>query len=90
MSDPSNNPAEEWITSELVQEDPDFIDLVEEFVASLDDRLSDLQAALAKQDVQQLRNLAHQLKGAGGGHGLPDGGTHERPTAASRRREFLF
>lgn len=71
MSNPSNNPEEQWIVSELVQEDPDFADLVEEFVASLDGRLRDLQGALAQQDFDQLRGLAHQLKGAGGGHGYP-------------------
>ena len=71
MSESSNSPVGEWIASELAQEDPDFVDLVEEFVESLEGRLQDLQLALAGQDLAQLRSLAHQLKGSGGGHGYP-------------------
>ena len=57
------------IESTLVKEDPDFKDIVEEFVAGLPDRLARLQSALDAGDVESLRKLAHQLKGGGGGHG---------------------
>lgn len=45
------------------------IDLVEEFVNELPQRLSSLQRAFESQQIEEVRSLAHQLKGAGGGHG---------------------
>jgi histidine phosphotransfer protein HptB len=71
VSSPSDIPGDGWISSELVREDPDFADLVEEFVGSLDQRLTDLRSAMDLQDLNQFRTLAHQLKGTGGGHGYP-------------------
>ena len=57
------------ICSKLVEEDPTFADIVEDFVAGLDGRLQALQEAFATHDFENLRSLSHQLKGAGGGHG---------------------
>lgn len=71
MSETNSNSCGEWISSELVAEDPDLIDLVEEFVGTLGTRISDLQNALEQNDLDTLKSLAHQLKGAGGGHGYP-------------------
>ncbi len=59
------------IMSELVAEDPSFADLVEEFVGGLDERLRGMRAALDGEEIDTLKSLAHQLKGAGGGHGYP-------------------
>ncbi len=59
------------IASTLVQEDASFADLVEEFVDGLQDRLDQMNKAVASSDFEQLKRLAHQLKGAGGGHGYP-------------------
>ena len=44
--------------------------LVERFMAGLPQRISSLQAALSGNDREQLRMLAHQLKGAAGGYGF--------------------
>lgn len=65
----TDHASEEPIHSELVQQDPGFADVVSEFVAGLDRRLRAMQEAAAQVDFHNLRSLAHQLKGAGGGHG---------------------
>lgn len=70
MSETRANLAEP-IYSELAQDDPDFEDIVELFVEGLSDRLADMKKALEKNDLDSLRQLAHQLKGSGGGHGYP-------------------
>ncbi len=57
------------IASTLVADDPSFADLVEEFVDGLDERLDTMRKAIEAEDFDNLRVLAHQLKGAGGGHG---------------------
>jgi histidine phosphotransfer protein HptB len=59
------------IASDLVKEDPTFADLVEEFVAGLDQRVQGMRDAVGGSDFETLKSLAHQLKGAGGGHGYP-------------------
>lgn len=69
MTDQQPNEDLKPITSKLVREDPDMIDLVEEFVEELPQRLSALQSAFESQQIDEVRSLAHQLKGAGGGHG---------------------
>jgi HPt (histidine-containing phosphotransfer) domain-containing protein len=51
--------------------DPDFAELVDEFVSELPDRIELIQSALASDDREQLRRTAHQLKGACGGYGFP-------------------
>jgi signal transduction histidine kinase/DNA-binding response OmpR family regulator len=51
--------------------DPDFADLVGMFVSELPARLETIAAAAAAQDLERLRTLAHQLKGAAGGYGFP-------------------
>jgi PAS domain S-box-containing protein len=52
-------------------DDPEMLELVEVFVASMDERLRDLAAALAARDWGTLRTIAHQLRGSGGGFGYP-------------------
>lgn len=64
-------PTANVLISQLVADDPDMIDLVEEFVGGLETRLADLKAAHARNDYEQLKTLAHQLKGAGGSYGYP-------------------
>ena len=51
-------------------DDPDMRELVVEFVASLDQRISQLHALLLEGDTAGLQRVAHQLKGAGGGYGF--------------------
>lgn len=47
------------------------VELVEMFVDGLPDRVTALEKALADQDLETIRTLAHQLKGAGSGYGFP-------------------
>lgn len=61
----SNEP----IPSTLVQDDPSYAEIVEEFVKGLAGRLEMLETALRDKDFAQLTAAAHQLKGAGGGYG---------------------
>ena len=51
--------------------DPDMKDVLEEFVVNLPAKVSKLADLLARQELEELRRLAHQLKGAGGGYGFP-------------------
>jgi len=53
------------------ESDPDMMEIVVEFVAELKDRIATLESLHAAGDLDELRVLAHQLKGAGGGYGFP-------------------
>jgi len=59
------------IISTLVQQDPSFSDLVEQFIAGLDGRIQAMRQAVEDSELDVLKVLAHQLKGAGGGYGYP-------------------
>lgn len=72
MSVPSNPPFEmKPLRSALLQEDPSFYELVQEFVESLPVRLNEIRAAYEQQDFATLKTLAHRLKGSGGSFGYP-------------------
>lgn len=60
------------LRSQLLADDPDMRDIVEEFVDNLSSRFANLKSAHEKLEWEQLRTLAHQLKGAGGSYGYPD------------------
>ncbi len=66
----SNAPSK--LISQLLIDDVDLRDVVEEFVAGLDDRIQEISKAFEKLDWDQLGTLAHRLKGAGGSYGYPD------------------
>ena len=51
--------------------DPDMDELVEFFTGEMQDRINALRSAWEASDHDQLRGLAHQLKGAAGGYGFP-------------------
>ena len=51
-------------------DDPEMADLVDLFVDELGDRIESLEQAMAASDLEQLRKLSHQLKGAAGGYGF--------------------
>lgn len=51
-------------------DDPDMRELVEMFVTELSERVAQLEDALDQGDLETLRVIAHQLKGAGGGYGF--------------------
>ena len=51
--------------------DPDVCELVDLFIASLPQRISQLERAFTQQDWASFRQSAHQLKGAAGSYGFP-------------------
>jgi PAS domain S-box-containing protein len=67
MSSPQQRPA----LLSTFQDDPDMLELVEEFSRALPARVEAIEAALSARDFEALRRLAHQLKGAGAGYGYP-------------------
>jgi signal transduction histidine kinase/CheY-like chemotaxis protein len=52
-------------------EDEDMKEIVRQFVRDLPDRSSAILRALRNSDVDTLKRLTHQLKGAAGGYGFP-------------------
>ncbi len=52
-------------------DDEDFVELVELFVSELPDRVESMRKAVEENDLDTLKRLAHQLKGAAGGYGFP-------------------
>ena len=60
------------IVSALLADDPEMLDLVEEFVNGLTNRADNFRQAHQRLDWDRLTALAHQLKGAGGSYGYPD------------------
>jgi len=51
--------------------DPDFSDLVDLYVGEMPERVMRLQALFAAAAWDDLRRLAHQIKGAAGSYGFP-------------------
>ena len=60
----------EPIVSSLPTEDPEFREIVEEFVERMEGKLAAMKKAVAEHDHDELANLAHWLKGAGGTSGF--------------------
>ena len=62
---------QEFITSELLEEDPDLIDLIDKFIS----RLTGMQEAILKahneNEGETFLSLVHQMKGVGGNYGYP-------------------
>ena len=54
----------------IFEDDPDILEIVQEFAAELPDRVAEIQASLASGESSGLQTIAHQLKGAGGGYGF--------------------
>jgi len=50
--------------------DPDMVEIVDLFVGEMPERVASLQKCLADADLDNLRVVAHQLKGAGGSYGF--------------------
>ncbi|MCC6124922.1 MAG: response regulator [Pirellulales bacterium] len=57
--------------STLPTEDPDFREIVEEFIERLHGQIAAMQRAFDAEDLQELACLAHWIKGAGGTAGFP-------------------
>lgn len=58
--------------------DPDMAELVRQFAEEMPRRIEALTACWEKQEMEELRRLAHQLKGAGGGYGFGEVGEGAR------------
>ncbi len=84
-------------------DDPEMVEIVEAFVNEMPARLAALEDAWTQQHLDDLRRMAHQLKGSSGGYGFQPVGSAaadlERTlvdmgrgsaggTVASLRREF--
>jgi len=67
---PTSPPKDRSLFSTLPTEDPDFREIVEEFIKRLQVQLAAMQRASEAQDLQELANLAHWLKGSGGTAGF--------------------
>lgn len=52
-----------------LQNDPEMAELIEYFLDELDQRVGSLHTACESADDEQLRTIAHQLKGAAAGYG---------------------
>ena len=59
------------LVSSLPTDDEDFREIVEEFIATLHDRLAEMRQARDASDFESLARLAHWLKGSGGTAGFP-------------------
>jgi HPt (histidine-containing phosphotransfer) domain-containing protein len=55
----------------IYEDDPDFAELVDSFASELPARALALEKHLGEGNLEELKRLAHQLKGAGGGYGFP-------------------
>jgi HPt (histidine-containing phosphotransfer) domain-containing protein len=64
----STTPLPDTIQSEYA-DDPDMKEIINKFVARLGGVVAEMAEALANNCHEELRRLAHQLKGAGGGYG---------------------
>lgn len=60
------------LVSQLLLEDADLRDIVEEFIDGLPTRIEEFRQAFEPPDWEQLKMLAHRLKGASGSYGYPD------------------
>ncbi len=49
----------------------DFAPLLQQFISEIPERISHIDLALAADDVELLKRIVHQLKGACGGYGFP-------------------
>jgi len=58
------------LRSSLPQDDPEFCEIIVEFVDRLNQQLGAMQQAWEKQDLAELASLAHWLKGSGGTAGF--------------------
>jgi len=72
MHSPNNPTGQDPITSTLLEDEPDLIDLVVKFVALLPKRLADIGSAANDRDWPALKHQLHALKGLGANFGYPD------------------
>jgi len=59
------------ITSDLLKEDPDLIDLIDRFITRLPEMTEAIMNAGMDESWDMFTDLVHQLKGVGGNYGYP-------------------
>lgn len=70
----SPSPGSGIIRSEFAN-DPDMKEIVEMYVVEMPERIGKLTELWQGQQLDELKRIAHQLKGASGGYGFPTVGT---------------
>lgn len=70
--DPANSaaPQTDGPLKSTLSDDPDMVELVEFFVEQMSNRVDVIRTATDEQNIEELRTIAHQLKGAGLGYGF--------------------
>jgi HPt (histidine-containing phosphotransfer) domain-containing protein len=66
---PASSPATDGVLSEF-SNDADMRELIEMFVGEMPERVRSLESLWRTRELEPLKRLAHQLKGAGGGYGF--------------------
>ena len=59
------------IVSNLLEEEPDLQNLIENYAKSLEITIDKIQSSLEAENIDELKFLAHDLKGSSGGYGFP-------------------
>ena len=59
------------LTSKLIQDDPDLIDLIDRFISRLPTMSDAINQAHSEKKEKELSGLIHQMKGVGGNYGYP-------------------
>lgn len=60
-----------FITSDLLEDEPDMIDLVNKFISRLPELQQSVSIAYRDQNWDEFSSVVHQLKGVGGAYGYP-------------------
>jgi CheY-like chemotaxis protein/HPt (histidine-containing phosphotransfer) domain-containing protein len=68
---PQTADCSEPLHSILVEQDPEFLEIVDQFVQNLPDIIATIAGSYQQQDWKHLRETIHNLKGMGGGFGFP-------------------
>lgn len=70
-------------------DDPDFHDLLDMFMTSMEEQRAEILSLFRNRHWSDLKRIAHQLKGAGGGYGFPglSEKARELEVAASEQNE---
>ena len=59
------------IFSDLLQQEPELAELISQFIDALPGLVEDFTSAIEKEDWRAVQQLAHDMKGIGGGYGYP-------------------
>lgn len=59
------------IFSDLLQQEPELAELISKFIDALPGLIEEFARAIEKKDWRAVQQLAHDMKGIGGGYGYP-------------------